>query len=60
MLGSQNNNHINFREWIQGSFRPVVLVSTTKSVESVCGKNNVNFIQLLKPFEHLQNIQSII
>ncbi|ETO23482.1 hypothetical protein RFI_13700 [Reticulomyxa filosa] len=33
------------------------MVATTPSVEDIVGKNNLNFVQLLKPFESLDNIK---
>ncbi|ETO22558.1 hypothetical protein RFI_14631 [Reticulomyxa filosa] len=33
------------------------MVSTTPTVEDICGKNNLNFVQLLKPFENFDNLK---
>lgn len=37
-------------DFIQQSFSPMIAVMCTPGVEEVCKKNNLNFIQLVKPF----------
>lgn len=43
-----------FRNWMEELFCPTILVRTTEDVEQMCLKNNLNFIDLLRPYERVK------
>lgn len=40
-------------EFIQGSYGPMIAVLCTEDAEIVCQKNNLNFVELIRPFSQL-------
>ena len=40
-------------EFIQGAYGPMIAVLCTDDAEIVCQKNNLNFVELIRPFSQL-------
>ena len=40
-------------EFIQGAYGPMIAVLCTEDAEIVCQKNNLNFVELIRPFSQL-------
>ena len=45
------NSPVDLQRWMEGLFSPTVLVRTSPSVESICMKNGLHFIDLLRPYQ---------
>ncbi|KAL9650734.1 hypothetical protein ABK040_001788 [Willaertia magna] len=50
------NNQADLQKWFETIFTPVVLVRTTPSVENICLKNNLHFIDLLRPYQTVKEL----
>ena len=40
-------------EFIQGAYGPMIAVLCTEDAEKACQKNNLNFVELIRPFSQL-------
>jgi len=45
-----------FKEWVRTAFTPVVMVMSHPDVEATCQKNGLSFVDLLRPFCQINDI----